>query len=680
MRKVTAPMKCPKCETEIASDLFFCTECGEQLRIEVRGATDTIDEMQMANAAAATANLPSANATQARSSADPQTGDTIDGRYELGDKIGSGGMGAVYSAKRLSIGDQVAVKILHKSLTNNQNSIDRFRLEAQATATLKHQNAVTIYDFGVLPDGQCYIVMELVEGQSLRQIIKNRNTMSPEEAVQIASQVAAALDEAHRNQIVHRDIKPDNIVINQNQTGLHVKVLDFGIAKLRNKVELKLTQEGSIIGTPHYMSPEQCLGEELDHRSDIYSLGVVLFELLVGVVPFNSPTLGAITVQHINQPPPSMRAINMMIPPLVEDVVLQALKKKREERPQTAGELAQKLEVAAKSGGQAIDGSARMVDPGYSMETKVAGQKGFNFASGYSEVQTDNPQPGSRTLLWVFAGLLALIAIGLGIGFAAYQFRQREVLPDHLGMFVQSATGDRVTELGRRDIVDINKTKDDLLKDDSVPDADSRPVLILYSLSADVPINDLKLIPLNSLKADGKMKYIDFQAAPIEGQGDMKRLRIPEGLANGKYAFAVFSGYFDDGKHRLWPFQVRNSDRAENGDLEKDTSVNLKPKEPKQQVVTANTQKQPPIVTPSSQTQSSQPDGSSVAYCTRTNVVLRGGPSQGSSKVGRITRGQKLYVLSYSDNYEVFEGSRSNFAYVQTEGGKRGWVYSAFLR
>ncbi|HKZ02207.1 MAG TPA: protein kinase, partial [Pyrinomonadaceae bacterium] len=269
-------------------------------------------------------------------------------KYCIDAKLGAGGMGAVFRARRLLIGDEVAIKILHPEHVEQPQSVERFRREAQAAARLKHPNAVTIYDFGVTSDGLVYLVMELVEGQSLRQIIKQQGPLTPSAAAEVINQVCAALDEAHRQQIVHRDLKPDNIIVNPTLTGLRTKVLDFGIAKLRDLTAGNLTQTGSVMGTPHYMSPEQCLGEELDSRSDIYSLGIVLYEMLAGVVPFNSPTSTAVVVQHVNQAPPSLRAINVSISLEIERIVMHALEKKREARPQTAGALAEELNAAVR--------------------------------------------------------------------------------------------------------------------------------------------------------------------------------------------------------------------------------------------------------------------------------------------------------------------------------------------
>jgi serine/threonine-protein kinase len=257
-------------------------------------------------------------------------------------------MGTVYRARRLLIGDDVAIKILHLEIMNDPLAVERFRREAQAAARLKHPNAVMIYDFGVSEDGLLYLVMELVEGQSLRQIIRERGPLSPQTSAEIVNQVCDVLEESHRQHIIHRDLKPDNIIVSAAAEGFRVKVLDFGIAKLRDMstTSANITKTGAMMGTPHYMSPEQCMGEELDGRSDIYSLGIVLYEMLTGVVPFNSPVSSAVVVQHVTQPPPPLRAINVSVSPKVEAVVMSALEKQREARPQTPTELIERLEAA----------------------------------------------------------------------------------------------------------------------------------------------------------------------------------------------------------------------------------------------------------------------------------------------------------------------------------------------
>lgn len=287
------------------------------------------------------------NAISNDQSTDSLIGNTIDDKYRIESILGTGGMGTVYRATRLLIGDAVAIKVLHPAQVSDLQAIERFRREAQAVARLKHPNVVVVHDFGVSNRSLVYFVMELVEGESLRSIIK-RGPLAPSATGEIISQVCSALDEAHRRNIIHRDLKPDNVIVTTLSTGLRVKVLDFGIAKLLDLSVTadNLTQTGTVLGTPHYMSPEQCLGEELDGRSDIYSLGVVLYEMLSGIVPFKSPSLTALVLQHVTQPPPPLRGINISISVALERVVMRALEKQRDARQQTVNELARELRDA----------------------------------------------------------------------------------------------------------------------------------------------------------------------------------------------------------------------------------------------------------------------------------------------------------------------------------------------
>ena len=274
-------MICANCGGDLGKAARFCPHCGSRRRAVAGPAGDD----------------------------DPRIGITLEGKYRIESRIGAGGMATVYRATRLMIGDVVAVKILHADTLREPGAPERFRREAQAAARLKHNNVVTVHDFGVAGDGTIYLVMEFVEGESLRRLIERGGPLPPAEAAEILDQVCAALDSAHAQGVVHRDLKPDNIIVSRRPAGLHVAVLDFGIARLQDMAGVgPLTQQGNLVGTPHYMSPEQCLGEEIDGRTDIYSLGVVLYEMLAGVVPFDATTLMAVAVQHVNDAPPPPHA------------------------------------------------------------------------------------------------------------------------------------------------------------------------------------------------------------------------------------------------------------------------------------------------------------------------------------------------------------------------------------
>jgi len=278
----------------------------------------------------------------------------IDDKYRIEEKVGEGGMGTVYRATHAYIGSTVAVKVLHAHLSSDSTALERFRREARAAGQIRHPNAVAVTDFGVTREGGlAYLVMEFLEGVELRSKMKGR-PLEYDEILDIIRQTCAAVRAAHSKGIIHRDLKPENIWLLTDEDGAQrVKVLDFGIAKLKAvSGEGTLTEQGMIVGTPYYMSPEQCTGgAELDPRSDVYSLGVILFEMLIGDVPFRAPTAMGVVVKHINNLPSPPSALRNDIPATIDDVVLRALSKKREERQPSASALALELEKAMVAAG-----------------------------------------------------------------------------------------------------------------------------------------------------------------------------------------------------------------------------------------------------------------------------------------------------------------------------------------
>jgi len=309
--------QCPACEREFKEELHFCPFDGRALILQA-------EQEQLIGA-------------------------VLDNKYRIEEKIGEGGMGKVYRATHIHMDHTVAVKILHSHLSSDQTALERFRREARAAAQLHHPNAVAVTDFGVTKNSRvAYLVMEFLDGEDLRQKIDNQKQLNYQETYAIVHQICSALEAAHSNGIIHRDLKPDNIWLFKSADGLeHIKVLDFGIAKVQSTTEMiQLTQQGVIVGTPHYMSPEQCRGEELDARSDIYSLGVIIYEMLTGQVPFQAPTPVAVVIKHASERPSPPRKLRADIPEDIEDVVMRALEKNREDRQESATELAQQFEVA----------------------------------------------------------------------------------------------------------------------------------------------------------------------------------------------------------------------------------------------------------------------------------------------------------------------------------------------
>jgi serine/threonine-protein kinase len=271
-----------------------------------------------------------------------QVGQTI-GNYKITAKLGEGGMGVVYLAEHPVIGRKVAMKAIHPELSRNADVVSRFITEAKSVNQIGHEHIVDISDFGNTPDGEFYFVMEYLQGQAMAERLRQVSRMPLGQALAIGAQVADALDASHQHGIVHRDLKPENIYLVPRGTNRDfVKVLDFGLAKLtqgEEKVSHK-TRTGSVMGTPYYMAPEQCEGKaSIDHRADIYSLGVILFEMLTGKVPFGGEGYGEIIVKHITMPPPSARSLIPELPPAIDLVLYRALAKDRSQRFQTMQEL-----------------------------------------------------------------------------------------------------------------------------------------------------------------------------------------------------------------------------------------------------------------------------------------------------------------------------------------------------
>jgi serine/threonine-protein kinase len=271
------------------------------------------------------------------------------GRYTITALLGFGGMGAVYEAIQRNMDRKVALKLIP---THDPTIVARFEREALTISKLQHPNTVTVFDFGQGDDGFLFLAMELLDGRTLSDAIKE-GPLTARRAVHITSQICRSLGEAHRSGIVHRDIKPDNIIlIRVDQDYDFVKVLDFGIAKaVMGEDDVQLTGDGRIIGTPRYMSPEQILAEPLDHRSDIYSLGCILYEMLCGAPPFEQSSTTALMISHTQDPPPTFAqrldpSKYSMMPPAVEQVVRKALSKRPGERHQNTDELREELEAA----------------------------------------------------------------------------------------------------------------------------------------------------------------------------------------------------------------------------------------------------------------------------------------------------------------------------------------------
>jgi serine/threonine-protein kinase len=275
---------------------------------------------------------------------DSWIGRELDGRYKVDARLGAGGMGTVFKATQTAVGRSVAIKVLPRDLARDVNAVKRFMQEARAASALDHPNTVTIHDFGQLDDGNLFLVMELIDGRTLAQVVHDEGALLPERAVRICAQILNALEEAHEQGIVHRDLKPENVIVSPRSGNPDFcKVLDFGLAKMgEGGTSGGLTKTGQVFGTPAYMSPEQAKGERCDHRTDLYAVGVILYELLTGRRPFDGESPLSVLVKHMQEPPPAFDSLQpppQDVPEALRDEVFLALAKDRETRRDSAGEM-----------------------------------------------------------------------------------------------------------------------------------------------------------------------------------------------------------------------------------------------------------------------------------------------------------------------------------------------------
>jgi eukaryotic-like serine/threonine-protein kinase len=336
---------CPTCRAHYADDVTSCAEDGAAL-------------------------VP--DATFASVDQDVPAGALI-GEYQVEQKLGEGGFGSVYRAVHPVIGKGAAIKVLHRQFSANAEMVSRFIAEARAANQIRNKNIIDIFGFGALPDGRQYYVMELLEGVPLDRYLAQRGRLPPAEAIPILRGVARALDAAHATGIVHRDLKPENVFLEQDEDrGLVPKLLDFGIAKLMGEAEAShRTRTGVPIGTPFYMSPEQCRGHKIDHRTDVYSFGVLAFQLLTGQLPFSGDSYMDVMVRHASEPAPRPNDVCAELPAQLDLPIRRMLEKSPDHRPASVGEALEALAQAARDAG--LDVEVRPVRSGAGAFTPAAG-------------------------------------------------------------------------------------------------------------------------------------------------------------------------------------------------------------------------------------------------------------------------------------------------------------------
>lgn len=329
---------CPECELFLDKDALYCADCGLPLTLPgSRGAHPYYEKHH-------SASLPTVRLIHP----DPLIGRTIEGKYELTARVGEGGMSVVYRARRVHIGDEVAVKVLLRTLAADNDARARFRREAGAAAIAHHPNVIAIHDFGETDDGDvpAFIVMEFVRGTPLRDLLQSEDHFPVERARRLMRVICAGVGAAHRRGLVHRDLKPENILVvapDDDSEFESVRVVDFGFAKLAT--DTAAAAAGTVVGTPFYMSPEQCLGQPLDSRSDVYSLGATFYEMLSGRRPFTSDKVSGIINKHLYEEAPPLPPA-LAIPRMISTAIMKALAKDPRDRPQTATDLARQLQLS----------------------------------------------------------------------------------------------------------------------------------------------------------------------------------------------------------------------------------------------------------------------------------------------------------------------------------------------
>jgi tRNA A-37 threonylcarbamoyl transferase component Bud32 len=352
--------ECPECRNAIEDAARFCPHCGT-----VAGA--------------------------AAEPEDPWVGRVVNGKFRVEALVGQGGMGRVYRARHLTLDRPVVLKMLHKAYSTDPQTVQRFQREARAASRLDHPNSIAVLDFGEAEDGTLFMAMEYLGGKPLSRVVAEEFPLGEARIARIGAQILSALAEAHRQGVVHRDLKPENVMVEPRRGEADfVKVLDFGIAKITapGASEPKLTQAGLVCGTPEYMSPEQARGAELDLRSDLYSMGVILYQMTTGELPFSSDTPVGFLTKHLSEVPVPARERNPQVPvsTALDAVITRALEKDPGARFQTAEEMRQALLACAPRVGEAPS-------------APVAGRA---------------PAPRSRKVFWAFGAALAVAVAGGG--------------------------------------------------------------------------------------------------------------------------------------------------------------------------------------------------------------------------------------------------------------------------
>jgi len=378
---------CPRCGKVFTGTLEFCPEDGSRLVDYTLRSKPKDDEM---------------------------VGRVLDGKYRIESVLGRGGMGVVYAGLHTLLGKRVAIKILRVQFEDDADILSRFTQEARAASAIGSAHIIDITDFGEVEGGAAYFVMEYLDGEPLSAFMKRTGPVAPDRAVSIVEQICRGLQSAHKHGIVHRDLKPDNVfLLRRDDRSDFVKILDFGIAKVAGAAGPR-TRSGMVFGTPHYMAPEQAAGDPVDGRTDVYALGVILFELLVGKVPFDADSFMAILTKHMYSPTPSLSSMRADPDrsPNLDEIVMKAMNKRPEERWQSMDELRTALlEVVplTTTGNLLVGSGPRPIDTATRPSRSAVAATGSAASAGSS---MSLPAAGRGARIALFAGLPLLAMVG----------------------------------------------------------------------------------------------------------------------------------------------------------------------------------------------------------------------------------------------------------------------------
>lgn len=463
-------------------------------------------------------------------------GHELGGRYQIIERIGGGGMALVYRAQDILLNRNVAIKVLRQQFVNDEEFIRRFRREAQSAASLSHPNIVSVYDVGQEGDVH-YIVMEYIEGRNLNEIIKERAPLQVDEAVRIASQIADALDHAHMNHIIHRDIKPHNILIGRNGW---VKVTDFGIA--RAVTSTTITQTGSVVGSVHYFSPEHAKGVTTGEKSDLYSLGIVLYQMLTGRLPFLGESPISVALKHLQEHFDEPRSVNPMIPQSVENIILKSMRKNPGERYESAKEMLRDLETCLLPERRTEnkltfadneDEDSTRVVPAIKPQNRQSGGGSKlsrdDQGSDERQKQKSGKKPiSSKTKLWVGITLIVIVAM-LGIAWYVNKLVTVEEVkvPNVLNMSIEQAT-EEFSKVGIvvGDIAQVYKEGVDegIVYEQSKPEGTA----VKEGSSIDLTVSKAKELPKMPMLDNAAYTYEEAVAQLVELGASTERIRKDE--------------------------------------------------------------------------------------------------------------------------------------------------------